>query len=86
MSQKRSGEIEGFKILESRHEGASRDVFTRGQGFSISLTRVAVGPGEADQYKATSSDGLFTVTAASEEEAARGLRESMERAAIKGEL
>lgn len=81
MSIKREDNIEGFAILESRVENRQNDTFSRGQGFSISLTKV--GP---DEYKATSSDGKFEVTAGTEERAAYGLQQKMLEAGRAGTL
>jgi len=81
MGIKREDDIEGFKILESRVENRQSDTFSRGQGFSISLTRV--GP---DEYKATSSDGKFEVTASTEERAAYDLQSKMLAAGRAGTL
>jgi len=81
VSIKREGDIEGFGIQSSRVENRQNDLFGRGQGFAISLTKV--GP---DEYKATSSDGKFEVTAPTEERAAYDLQQAMLAAGVRGEL
>lgn len=81
MSIKREGDIEGIEILSSRVENRQNDLFGRGQGFAISLTKV--GP---DVYKATSSDGKFSVEAPTEERAAYDLQVKMRDAGARGEL
>jgi hypothetical protein len=86
VSIKREGDIEGFVIQDSRVENRQNDTFSRGQGFSISLTKVATEPGTPDEYKATSSDGKFEVTAPTEERAAYDLQQVMLEAGRKGEL
>ena len=86
MSIKRETDIEGFTILESRVENRQNDTFSRGQGFSISLTKVATEPGQPDQYRATSSDGKFEVVAPTEERAAYDLQRRMLSAGRAGTL
>jgi hypothetical protein len=81
VSIRREGDIAGIGIQSSRIENQQRDTFTRGQGFAISLTRV--GP---DEYRATSADGKFEVTAPTEERAAYDLQQTMLAAGVRGEL
>lgn len=86
MGIRREGDIEGIGILDSRIENRQNDTFSRGQGFAISLTKVATEPGQPDQYKATSSDGKFEVTASTEERAAYDLQQQMLAAGRAGTL
>lgn len=81
MSIQRIGDIGGIGIIESRVENRQNDQFSRGQGFSITLTKV-----EPDLYRAESSDGKFKAEARTEEDAAYQLQSLMRDAGRKGEL
>lgn len=81
MAIKREGNIGGIEILSSRVENRHSDIFARGQGFSITLTKV-----EPDLYRAESADGKFTAEARTEEDAAYQLQSKMRDAGRQGEL